>query len=434
MATVPDLLAALASHRSASAEALRVELGLSPGALSRLLVDAGEQVCRIGRDHALQYARARSVERLGRSVPLFRVGSGGEVTAEGRLRLLGHGQSYWDRQEAGHLFAGLPPALAEMAPQGYLGHRFLVHNPELELPRRLADWSDDHRLVALAHRGEDCTGNLIAGDESLRRFLASRVEEVVPEDYPHLAGDDVPGPARPLAGGGRPRFCAFSAGRHVLVKFAPPGEAAGARRWRDLLWCEWKALETVASAGVPAVQARLHDVDGWRFLELERFDRVGARGRRAVHRLAAQDDLQGEGPVLVAAAAAPFRTPPSFQSRAEAARLRWLQAFSQAIGDTAHGHRHAVVVPAEGGRPVLAPAHGLLPRALAPAEDEAADRPLELSPPGADHLDVWPDASRWALRFWGEVQGNAGLEAGLRRSAGEAARALSALADRVGGG
>jgi hypothetical protein len=181
------------------------------------------------------------------------------------------------------------------------------------------------------------------------------------------------------------------------------------------------------------VRARLHDVDGWRFLELERFDRVGPRGRRAVHRLAVQDDLQGGGTGLGAPAALPFQTHPSFLSRAEVARLRWLQAFSQAIGGTAHG-RHHLVVPAEGGRPVLAPAHGLLPRALAPAEDGAPARPLELSPPGIDHLDVWPGAARWALRFWGEVQGNAGLAPELRRSAGEAARALSAQADRAGGG
>ncbi len=426
-----DLLEELARMRVARPPALQATLGISPPTLSRLVASAGEHICRMGRGRATQYARTRSIERLGRRLPVFKVSQSGEATASGTLHLLWEGQHWWERPGAGELFTGLPPALADMAPQGYLGHGFAARFPDLRLPQRITDWSDDHRLIALARRGEDCVGDLVVGDESFARFLAWSPDEVGREAYPALAersAGDVPGSS---VGGEHPKFGAFSGGRHVLVKFAAETDAAAARRWRDLLWCEWKALELVAAAGIPASRAECVDVGGWRFLEVERFDRTGPRGRRPVLTLGALDDEYfGKRDSWTAAAArlgdAPFSLPP-----ADAARLRWLDAFGQLTGNTdRHFGNVAFLVGAEGSLR-LAPAYDMLPMILAPVAEAVVARSFQPAPPSGDSLDVWPDAARWAERYWREVQVNEHLEGAVRLFAGRALDAVAALAGRV---
>jgi hypothetical protein len=71
--------------------------------------------------------------------------------------------------------------------QGYIGRGFPVRCPELRLPGRIRDWSEEDHLIALAMRGEDCVGNLIIGEESLNRFLAGQPRPHTRADYPDLA-------------------------------------------------------------------------------------------------------------------------------------------------------------------------------------------------------------------------------------------------------
>jgi hypothetical protein len=318
-----------------------------------------------------------------------------------------------------------------MAPQGYLGRGFAARFPELQLPQWLWDWSDDQRLVALARRGEDCVGDLIVGEESFARFLARSPGAVAEDAYPGLAERSAIEPASPSLGGERPKFGAFSHGRHVLVKFAPGEDSPPARRWRDLLWCEWKALEVVAAAGVPAARARCVDVRGWRFLEVERFDRVGERGRSPVLTLGALDDEYfGKRDSWTAGAArlgeAPFSLP-----RADGARLRWLDVFGQLIGNTdRHFGNVAFLVGAQGALR-LASAYDMLPMILAPAAEAVVARQFEPAPPSGDTLDVWPDAAAWAQRYWGELEASEALESEVRAFAGRALAAVAALASRV---
>ena len=137
-----------------------------------------------------------------------------------------------------------------MRPQGYIGRGFPALYPELRLPGRIRDWNDDHQLIALAMRGEDCVGNLIIGEESLNRFLAGQPRSYTRADYPNLATGALAGQPGSSAGGEHPKFAVYSEGRHVLVKFAS-GDGAAADRWRDLLVCEHLALEVLREAGVP---------------------------------------------------------------------------------------------------------------------------------------------------------------------------------------
>ena len=434
MASSRDLLITLGARGPARPAALRAELGVSPKTLAQLVHEAGEEVLRIGRTRAIQYARTRAIEGLGRTLPVFRVDEAGSVAPDGTLRLLWNHRIFWARPGRGTLFEGLPPALADMAPQGFIGRSFPARFPELRLPPSISDWSDDHRLVALATRGEDCVGDLVVGDESLRRFASREPAEVDQRDFPRLATGSASEAAGSSAGGERPKFGAFSGGRHVLVKYAPPGDVGAARRWRDLLWCERKALEAVASAGRPASRARLMGVDGWRFLEVERFDRVGARGRRAVLSLAALNNEYLGTPGTWTEAASLLERPPFSLPAEDATHVRWLDVFGQLAGNTDRHFGNLGFFVARDGTLRLAPSYDMLPMILAPSGDVLAPRAFEPAPPGGDTVDVWRDAARWAERYWREVAGSDELEGGVRAFAGRAADAIAEMGRRLGPG
>ena len=434
MVEIETLLSELSHRRVARAAELRAALGISPATLSRLVAAAGERVLRMGRGPTTAYSRTRELPGLGRRLPVFRVDEAGASVSAGTLHLLGDGRHWWASAGGGRHFDGLPPALADMAPQGYLGHGFSARFPELGLPPRLTAWSDDHRLVALARRGEDCVGNLVVGDESLARALAAPLREVGPDQYPRLARQSATDLAGSSAGGERPKFGALSGGRHVLVKFAPGEDAPTARRWRDLAWCEWKALELVAASGIPASAARWLDVDGWRFLEVERFDRVGARGRRAVVSLGAIDDEHlGVGGSWVAVVAQ-LTGPPFLLSPEDRRRVRWLDTFGQLIGnDDRHPGNLAFFAEPEGSLR-LAPSYDMLPMILAPSAGTLVTRRFAPAPPTGATIDVWPAAATWARRFWGEVEAEPLLDDAVRRFAAEAGAAVAALASRLAPG
>jgi hypothetical protein len=191
-----------------------------------------------------------------------------------------------------------------------------------------------------------------------------------------------------------------------------------------------RALEIVAAAGVPAARARCADVSGWRFLEVDRFDRVGERGRRPVLTLAALDEYFGKRDSW-SAAAARLGNPPFSLPRGDSAQLRWLDTFGQLIGNTdRHFGNVAFFVGADGALR-LAPAYDMLPMVLAPAGDVLVARRFEPAPPSGDTLDVWMDAATSAQRYWREVLAHEDLERDVRTFAGQALAAVAALASRV---
>ena len=432
MSDPADLLRVLTRLRVARPAELQAALGISQATLSRLVARANTDVLRMGRGRATQYARRRVIHGLESPLPVFRVSASGAVEDSGVLHLLGDAQHWWARSpREGTLFRGLPPQLVDMAPQGYIGRGFPQRYPELQLPERIADWSDDHRLIALAKRGEDCVGDLVIGSESLARWAASSPTLVRDADYPKLATLATQNIAGSSAGGEQPKFGAFAGGRHVLVKFSPPADTPAARRWRDLLWCEWKALEAVHAAGTRAARARLVDVEGWRCLEVERFDRTGERGRRAVVSLAALDDEYfGQRDSWSSAAArlvsTPFSLPP-----ADATHLRWLDVFGQLTGNTDRHFGNVAFFVESSGALRLAPAYDMLPMILAPVNDTVVGRDFQPAPPSGDNLDLWSDAAHWAERYWREVQANPDLHDDVRAFADRAALAIAALARRV---
>jgi hypothetical protein len=364
----------------------------------RGLRDAGPDVVRIGRGRATRYGRRQSWAGLDASrFPLIRVGEDGTPASAGELVTLAARQTVW--MPDGRVSDGLPLEIADARPSGFLGRHFAAAHADLGLPDRLADWSDHHSLLAMSRRGEDVPGNLIVGDESFARWQALSTAGTTRGDYPALADAAIAGhPPGSSAGGERPKFGVFVDGRHVLVKFAARGGAGDAvpRRWCDLLVLEALALNTVASAGISAAAANLVETPSHWFLESERFDRIGPRGRLAVLSLAAVHDNPADA---WARAAARLREAGRLTDD-DARRLRWLDAFGALIGNTDR-HQYNIVFFPEGSRLRLAPAFDQVSMFYAPSADGLVpSRAFAVPHATADTLEVWEDARIAAREFW----------------------------------
>lgn len=148
------------------------------------------------------------------------------------------------------------------------------------LPADVRHWRDTDALRALLLYGGDAVGNVLLGDLARDRFVnASAPVPTATHHYPRLAAEALTaGHTWSSAGGEQPKFCTWSNRGHVLVKFSVAEDNPIAARWRDLLLAEHLALQTLAAAGVSTAASRVVDVGAQRFLELDRFDRVGALG------------------------------------------------------------------------------------------------------------------------------------------------------------
>lgn len=402
---------------------LQEELGVSPATLMRRVQAAGPEVVRIGRARATSYGLIRPWLGMEASrLPLVRINEAGVAVSEGELVTLAAGQSVvWPN---GEVQQGLPIELVDNRPAGFLGRHFATRFPELRLPPRLEDWSDHHILLALSRHGEDLPGNLLVGDESFARWQRLHVPVVHRRDYPTLAEASIAGfPPGSSAGGERPKFGAFVDGRHVLIKFAARGGTGDvvARRWCDLLIVESTALDVIAAHGIQAAQARVVDTDSHVCLEVERFDRVGARGRRAVLSLAAVHDDLSDG---WARAAVRLRDARRISDE-DAWRMRWLDAFGALIANTDR-HQFNVVFFREDAGLRLAPAFDQVSMFHAPGADgQVRDRDSPLPVVAVEWLDVWDDARAAAREFWSRVSDDARVADGLRNAAAGHLRQLT---------
>lgn len=361
-----------------SARQITDSIGVSQPTISRALTALGDEVVRIGGSQAIQYALRDTIRGLP-DIGIHR------VDAEGRIRQLGvlvpvRTDGFVMRQEDGVIrhSNGLPWWLLDMRPQGYLGRAYAArHGAGLGLPARLADWTDAHALRALLAHGHDVVGNLLLGETARERFLAAPVPvpiagEAVAEEYPRLAREAALG-ERPgsSAGGEQPKFttCAMTPDgpRHVIVKFSEVEAGPVSERWRDLLLAEHLALDTLREAGIPAARTRiLESRGGQRFLEVERFDRIGNLGRRALISLTALD-AESAGLATGGWSVISRRLAIDGQIRpeaADAADLLW--AFGTLIGNT-DMHNANLSFVSELGRPYdIAPAYDMTPMAFAP--------------------------------------------------------------------
>lgn len=401
---------------------LRQRLGVSPATLMRGLRHVGPEVIRIGRGRATRYGLRQSWPTLDASrFPLFRVGETGSARPAGELVTLAARQTVW--MPDGAVSNGLPIELADARPSGFLGRHFAALHADLRLPERLTDWSDHHILLAMSRRGEDLPGNLIVGDDSFERWQALQMADTTRDDYPALAVATMAGhPPGSSAGGERPKFGVFVEGRHLLVKFAARGGSGDgvARRWCDLLLLEAHALSVVSAHGIAAAHTAFVETPTHYFLESERFDRVGVRGRVAVLSLAAVHNDAADS----WARAAVILGEAGRIGDEDARRLRWLDAFGAAIANTDR-HQFNIDFFADGPVLRLAPAFDQVSMLYSPAADGQLPLRVFAAPPAtADTLDVWDDARVAAREFWQRAGDDGRVSEDMRRASAGNATAL----------
>lgn len=357
--------------------ALQAALGVSQPTLSRAVAALGDEVLRVGAARSIQYA-LRDTARGLPEMPVYRVDAQGLLHHLGQLVAV-RPEGFVMRETGGRTLhsEGLPWWLADMRPAGYLGRAYAArHGAALGLPPRPTAWNDTHVLRALLAHGQDLPGNLLLGEAARHQCLtkpppAAMAEADKATAYPRLAREAAQGEhPGSSAGGEQPKFAAFAdtahGPRHVLVKFSEAEDNPVSERWRDLLLVEHLALTTLLDAGVPAARSRVLDSGGQRFLEVERFDRTGTRGRHALVSLTVLDaEFVGAGtggwPAITARLAAAGAI-----TREAAAGAGLLWAFGSLIANT-DMHAGNLSFTSDQGRPYrLAPAYDMTAMAFAP--------------------------------------------------------------------
>jgi serine/threonine protein kinase HipA of HipAB toxin-antitoxin module len=404
-----------------SAAKLREKLSISQSTMSRALAELGGEIVRFGAARSIHYTLRDNYRKLP-DIPIYR------VNAEGTIRQLGtlipvRPDGFVMRHEDGTTLHsdGLPWWLFDMRPQGYLGRAYVArYGAELGLPDRLKDWTDTHALRALLEHGHDIVGNILLGEKARDRFLANPIPEPISfnhkgEEYARFALEaargEIPGSS---AGGEQPKFTAYAmtpnGDRHVIVKFSELEDGPVSERWRDLLLAENLALETLREGGIPAAKTQIIDHGGQRFLEVERFDRIGSLGRSALHSLSALDaEFAGLGtggwPVIARVLADDRQIHPE---AAEGANILW--AFGTLIGNS-DMHNGNLSFISEYGRPYsIAPAYDMTPMAFAPRSGGGlTDTLFEATIHGSVSNETWRHAEALARKFLGRVMEASGF-------------------------
>jgi hypothetical protein len=408
---------------------LQALLGVSQPTVSRALaplIHAG-QVQKVGAARSQRYVLPRTVPGVGNEVLVMHIDAQGRPSPFARLVPLEGGAFWVDEVNGEHRrHDGLPWFLDDMRPQGFMGRTFAHGHPELQLGHDPRHWSDDDVLRAMTLYGDDLPGNLIMGEAAFQRFhtLPARASRVASaSDYPRLAEQAMRG-THPgsSAGGEQPKFCTITAGRHVIVKFSPAGDAPTDQRMRDLLVCEHLALHTLALAGLPAAPTQLFMGAGRVFLESERFDRTplagndpqGLGGRIGMVSLQIYN-AEYVGEIDNWAATANRMAARNLLTQADARTLRLLEAYGQLIANTDR-HYGNISLVLQGDDWALSPTYDMLPMLYAPVGGELvprdfASRPLQ---PTAATLGEWAEAQTLARSFWQAAAADERVSAGFR--------------------
>jgi DNA-binding transcriptional ArsR family regulator len=430
------------STGAASSSELEQVLGQSQSTVSRRLrqLIASGQVIRIGSRRGARYALQRPIEGIGARWALRRIDEHGKVHELGTLHALAGDEYLFDAAADTFVWGGLTHGLAyylqDQRPAGFLGRAVPARYPELALPQRVIDWSDDHYLRYLTQRGSDAVGDLVLGDRALDGALQSMHERTALRDderaarYPQLAQQvmegGLPGSS---AHGEHPKFVALLEGsppRHVLVKFSPSTRTRIGERWADLLVGEHLAHELLRDAGIAAATSRIERFEDRVYLETVRFDRMDRTGRVGVTSLYAIDSaLYGKldnwidaGKRLQAAGRI---------EENKLANIRLLATFGALIANTDRHFGNLACFDRYDGRFTLAPVYDMLPMLYAPEHDELPARAFVPLAPNADNLRQYARAQALAEHYWARCAAEARISAEFRGIAAANLRALEAL-------
>jgi hypothetical protein len=259
-------------------------------------------------------------------------------------------------------------------------------------------------------------GDLLLGEESLQRYLATRGSDIPTAcdarsrspHYDEMADLALEGEiAGSSAGGEHPKFTTTlrqgRAIRHMLVKFSPGGTDKVARRWADLLIAEHLATVALTRAGLSSRATEMLLAGDRVFVEADRFDRVGPRGRAGLVSLAAlTNEYLGRRDNWTNATAALAKA--GVISRADAETARRVATFGQLIGNSDMHFGNLSFRLAFDGPMALTPIYDMLPMVHAPIAGGAVPaREFEAPLPTAANLNIWGEMTALAIEYWRSV-------------------------------
>lgn len=419
----------LSQRGPSAAPPLASELGISQPTLSRLVHRYPEDLVTFGRARATRYARARRVGELVGPVPVHQVDERGRLQRLGELHPIepqGFVVIGADARLPTGTFDDLPWFLHDLRPSGFLGRQVPALHPELGAPEDIRRWSAEQTLRYLALHAHDAVGALLLGELELHLRARRRSPELIPQ------GDRLPryealaeralhgGPPGSSAAGEQPKFLAWRGPEPtaVLVKFSPPLHEATARRTADLLVVEHTAHEVLRKHGVPSARSELLCGPERYYLEVERFDRVGAHGRRGALSLAALDveHVGGSGRWGDTTLALHQQ---GLVSSAIVERVRFAELFGALIGNS-DMHAGNLSFVCDGTQILdLAPIYDMTAMLYAPTAGQLVARRFEPRPPRAEEAEVWALAAAAALSLWQRVAEDERVSAGFRAIAAE---------------
>lgn len=180
--------------------------------------------------------------------------------------------------------------------------------------------------------------------------------------------------------------------------------------------------------------ARVLDVEGRRFLEIPRFDRTAAGGRRG---LVSMESLYAAAIGSHAREWVEGMTALEHAGLVDAAAVRTaqcLQAFGELIGNTDMHFGNLSFWLDDRMQFRVTPAYDMLPMLWAPgAQGELIERRFAPAPPVPATLDAWREAAGWAAEFWLNLATDERLSdefAGFARAARETVETLRRFVER----
>lgn len=277
----------------ASSNEIQSFLGKSQSAVSRLLNGLDQAVVRIGQARSTRYSIPKRIHDLNHEQPLYWTDSGGTSRQIGTLRSLAGGLIHVQTAAFETTTRGLPWYLSSWKLEGFLGRiqarrlapQGLGGNPE--------QWGTEDVLYSALQIG-DHAGAVELGDLSAAQrplvlppgAAMDRTLDEVAEDVSRAL------PAGSSAGGEQPKFLALlttersadepSQATPSLIKFSPPLGTPFGDRWHDLLQAESIAGQVLSDHGIASARSHFRSTGHRAYLISERFDRVGAKGRRHV--------------------------------------------------------------------------------------------------------------------------------------------------------
>jgi HipA-like C-terminal domain len=443
MNLVTNILSLLSLAPRSNPELAR-PLRASQSTVSRAMraLERDQRVLRIGKTRGARYALRRNIATIGSHWPVYRIDEAGAVRELGNLEAVEPNSYYVTGGPARiqQLFEGIPYFVQDARPGGFLGRAVPAAHPELELPARVVDWTDEHFLIYLTRRGADMTGALVVGTEAMDRHLSgTHSPPAVPADsrasvYPLYATAAMAGaPPGPCAHGEHPKFTSsVTRGNQrvaVIVKFSPPRSTPTGQRWADLLRAEYLAHRVLEEYGIETCRSEILEYEDRVFLECERFDRAGAEGRRSVVSLSALDTWR-YGKLDSWTACAGRLVLDGLLSAEDTDRIRLLDAFGALTANTDRHFGNITLFDDYDGAFRLAPVYDMLPMLFAPQNDQIVVRRFEPAAPTSAWLSVWSRARSLAETYWERLIAEPKLSREFRELCLQSLTALRALHSR----